>query len=29
MVVPDDAAEDVVLGPGEDCTLVGLEHTRL
>lgn len=24
VVVPDDEAEEVLLGPGEDCTLVGL-----
>ena len=25
MVVPDDEVEEVLLGPGEDCTLVGLQ----
>lgn len=25
VVVPDDEAEEVLLGPGEDCTLVGLQ----
>jgi len=24
VVVPDDEVEEVLLGPGEDCTLVGL-----
>ena len=25
MVFPEDDAEEVLLGPGEDCTLVGLQ----
>ena len=33
VVVPDDEAEEVLLGPGEDCTLVGLckkcKHTSV
>lgn len=24
VVVPDEEADDALLGPGEDCTLVGL-----
>lgn len=26
VVVPDEEAEEVLLGPGEDCTLVGLQY---
>ena len=28
VVVPEDEAEEVLLGPGEDCTLVGLLKKR-